>query len=161
MATTVVLDKEDNLLWSGLQWHRSCHSNEMTLLPILLAAVYLGTGKCSSKIVFVYGPHWTQLLFFIFDRAGGNFQLSSHWKQVNVLVFFFVFVLHDDTLSSLLSVLIMSRFWLQLIWFTGNWWKFLKMEAVQIRSDIWPIIWLQNIKWSSGRVEWFPGGGAT
>ena len=40
-------------------------------------------------------------------------------------------------------------------------WKFLKMEAVQIRSDIWPIIWLQNIKWSSGRVEWFPGGGAT
>ena len=51
MATTVVLDKDDNLLWSGLQWHRSCHSNEMTLLPILLAAVYLGTGTCSSKIV--------------------------------------------------------------------------------------------------------------
>ena len=50
-ATTVVLDKDENLLWSGLQRHRSCHSNEMTLLPILLAAVYLGTGNCSSKII--------------------------------------------------------------------------------------------------------------
>ena len=50
-ATTVVLDKDENLFWSGLQRHRSCHSNEMTLLPILLAAVYLGTGNCSSKII--------------------------------------------------------------------------------------------------------------
>ena len=33
IATTVVLDKDENLLWSGLQWHRSCHSNEMTPLP--------------------------------------------------------------------------------------------------------------------------------
>ena len=40
------------MLWSGLQWHRSCHSNEMTPLPILLAAVFLGTGNCSSKIVY-------------------------------------------------------------------------------------------------------------
>ena len=51
IATTVVLDKDENLLWSGLQRHRSCHSNEMTLLPILLLAVYLGTRNCSSKIV--------------------------------------------------------------------------------------------------------------
>ena len=51
IATTVVLLKDENLLWSGLQWHRSCHSNEMTPLPILLAAVFLGTGNCSSKIV--------------------------------------------------------------------------------------------------------------
>ena len=51
IAPTVVLDKDENLLWSGLQRHRSCHSNEMTLLPILLAAVYLGTGNCSSKII--------------------------------------------------------------------------------------------------------------
>ena len=50
--TTVVLDKDENLLWWGLQWHRSCHSNEMTPLPILLAAVFLGTGNCSSKIVY-------------------------------------------------------------------------------------------------------------
>ena len=50
--TTVVLDKDENLLWSGLQWHRSCHSNEMTPLPILLATVFLGTGNCSSKIVY-------------------------------------------------------------------------------------------------------------
>ena len=51
--TTVALDKDENLLLSGLQWHRSCRSNEMTLLPILLAAVFLGTGNnCSSKIVY-------------------------------------------------------------------------------------------------------------
>ena len=50
--TTVVLDKDETLLWSGLQWHRSCHGNEMTPLPTLLAAVYLGTGNCSSKIVY-------------------------------------------------------------------------------------------------------------
>ena len=52
IATTVVLNKEGNLLWSGLQWHRSCHSNEITPLPILLTAVSLGTGNCSSKIVY-------------------------------------------------------------------------------------------------------------
>ena len=51
IATTVVLDKDENLFCLGLQRHRSCHSNEMTLLLILLAAVYLGTGNCSSKIV--------------------------------------------------------------------------------------------------------------
>ena len=49
--TTVVLNKDENLLWSGLQWYRSCHSNEMMLLPILLKAVFLGTGNCSSKII--------------------------------------------------------------------------------------------------------------
>ena len=51
IATTVVLDEDENLFLSGLQRHRSCHSNEMTLLPILLAAVYLGTRNCSSKII--------------------------------------------------------------------------------------------------------------
>ena len=51
ITTTVVLDKDENLLLSGLQRHQSCHSNEMTLIPILLLAVYLGTGNCSSKIV--------------------------------------------------------------------------------------------------------------
>ena len=51
IATTVVLDEDENLFLSGLQRHRSCHSNEMTLLPILLAAVYFGTGNCSSKII--------------------------------------------------------------------------------------------------------------
>ena len=51
IAITVVLDKDENLLWSGLQRHWSCHSNEKTLLPILLAAVYLATENCSSKII--------------------------------------------------------------------------------------------------------------
>ena len=55
IATTVVLDKDENLSWSGLQRHRSCHSNEMTVLPVLLAAVYLGAGNCSSKIVTEQG----------------------------------------------------------------------------------------------------------
>ena len=41
IATTVVLDKDKNLSWSGLQWHESCHSNEMTPLPIILAALFL------------------------------------------------------------------------------------------------------------------------
>ena len=50
--TTVVLNKDETLLWSGLQWHRSCRGNEMTPLPILLAAVYLGSRNCSSKIVY-------------------------------------------------------------------------------------------------------------
>ena len=49
--TTVALDKDENLLWSRLQWHRSFHSNEMTPLPILLEVVFLGPGNCSSKIV--------------------------------------------------------------------------------------------------------------
>ena len=40
------------MLWSGLQWHRSCYGNEMTPLVILIAAVFLGTGNCSSKIVY-------------------------------------------------------------------------------------------------------------
>ena len=52
IATAVLLNKDGNLLWSGLQWHRSCHSNEITPLPILLAAVSLSTGSCSSKIVY-------------------------------------------------------------------------------------------------------------
>ena len=41
ISTTVILDKNENLLWSGLQRHWSCHSNGMTPLPILLTA--LGT----------------------------------------------------------------------------------------------------------------------
>ena len=52
IATTVLSDKDENLLWLRLQWHWGCPSNEMTLLPILIVAVFLGTGKCSSKIVY-------------------------------------------------------------------------------------------------------------
>ena len=39
IGTTHVLDKDENLLWSELQWHRSCHSKGMTPSPILLAEV--------------------------------------------------------------------------------------------------------------------------
>ena len=45
------LDKDEHWLWSGSQEHRSCHSNEMTPLPVWLAAIFLVTGNCSSKIV--------------------------------------------------------------------------------------------------------------
>ena len=72
--TTVVLDKDENLLWSGLQWHRSCHSNEMTPLPILLAAVFLGTGNCSSKIVY-----WS---FFLQQPPRCSWSLSEICKSV-------------------------------------------------------------------------------
>ena len=41
IATTVVLSKDENLFWSGL--------NEMKPLPIILAAIFL-RGNCSSKI---------------------------------------------------------------------------------------------------------------
>ena len=51
VATMDVLDEDENLFLSGLQRDQSCHSNEMTLWPILLAAVYLGTGNCSSKVI--------------------------------------------------------------------------------------------------------------
>ena len=77
IATTVVLDKDENLLWSGLQRHRSCHSNEMTLLPILLAAVYLGTGNCSSKIV-----HES---FFLQQRPWCSSNSSEICKFANIL----------------------------------------------------------------------------
>ena len=74
IATTVVLDKDENLLWSGLQWHRSCHSNEMTPLPILLAAVFLGTGNCSFKIVY-----WS---FFLQQPPRCSWSFSEICKSV-------------------------------------------------------------------------------
>ena len=74
IATTVLLDKDENLLWSGLQRHRSCHSNEMTLLAILLAAVFLGTENCSSKIV--HGS------FFLKWRPRCSWNLSEICKSV-------------------------------------------------------------------------------
>ena len=44
-----------NLLWSVLQWHRSCYSNKMTPLLILLAALFLGTEVHRSFFV-QYSP---------------------------------------------------------------------------------------------------------
>ena len=49
IATTVVLDKDEHLLWLGLQWHRSCRSNEMTPLPILLQQYFLALGSVLPK----------------------------------------------------------------------------------------------------------------
>ena len=51
--TTVVLDKDKKILSSGFSNEIGVViGNKMTLLPILLAAVYLGAGNCSSKIVY-------------------------------------------------------------------------------------------------------------
>ena len=50
IVTTILLDEDENLLWSGLQWHRSCCSNEMTKLPLLLAAVFISTGSCNYPL---------------------------------------------------------------------------------------------------------------
>ena len=74
IATTIILGKDEHLLWSVLQWHRSCHSNEITPLPILLAAVFLGTGNCSFKIVY-----WS---FFLQQPPRCSWSLSEICKSV-------------------------------------------------------------------------------
>ena len=69
IAATVASDEDENLLWSRLQCHWSCHSNKMTLLPFLLAAVFLGTGICSSKNrLWVLFPPIAALMFVKFKR---------------------------------------------------------------------------------------------
>ena len=51
IATTVVLDEDENLLWSGLQRHRSCHSNEMTvLLRTFLRKSFTGAFYSNSSL---------------------------------------------------------------------------------------------------------------
>ena len=88
IATTVVLNKDESLLWSWLQRHRSCHSNEMTLLPILFAAVYLGTGNCSSKIV--HGS------FFLQWRPRCSWSLSEICKSLIEIFWDEVFMVRNS-----------------------------------------------------------------
>ena len=45
ITSSAVLDKDENLLWSGLQWHQSCHNNEMTPLLNLRAATVVNQVK--------------------------------------------------------------------------------------------------------------------
>ena len=47
-----------------------CHSNEMTPLPILLAAVFLGTGNSSS--IIVHGRFFQCGLKFLWLEIGEN-----------------------------------------------------------------------------------------
>ena len=51
LVTTFLLGEDENLLWSDLQWHRCCRNNEMTKLPLLLAAVFIGTGSCNYPLI--------------------------------------------------------------------------------------------------------------
>ena len=53
ITTTDVLDKYENLLWTGLQRHRSCQSKEMGAIFCNLftcSRIFLGTGNSPSKI---------------------------------------------------------------------------------------------------------------
>ena len=49
VSATAVLDKDENLLWSGLQWHRNCHSNEMTPLLFYLCPYFSAVETVFSK----------------------------------------------------------------------------------------------------------------
>ena len=71
--TTVVLDKDETLLWSGLQWHRSCHGNEMTPLPILLAP-----GLLREKYTL------PRVYFLLDHKVGENSsrKVEESWKEV-------------------------------------------------------------------------------
>ena len=99
-VATNVLDKDENLLWSGLQWHRSCHSNEMTPLPILLAALFLGTGNCSSKIVY-----WN---FFLQQPPGCSWSLSEICKKVMEIFWEQVFMVRNTVIMDNLDVRLLS-----------------------------------------------------
>ena len=68
MITKAVLDKDEYFLWSVLQWHQSCHSNEMTSLPILLAqedpltwSLFLGTSFRNCRSFNIWNS-WTNLM---------------------------------------------------------------------------------------------------
>ena len=50
MIIKAVLDKDEYFLWSVLQWHQSCHSNEMT----------------SSRIVLAHEIPWFAAYFLVF-----------------------------------------------------------------------------------------------
>ena len=67
MITKAVLDKDEYFLWSVLQWNQSCHSNEMTSLPILLAqdlltcSLFLGTSFRNCRSFNIWNS-WTNLM---------------------------------------------------------------------------------------------------
>ena len=67
MITKAVLDKDEYFLWSVLQWNQSCHSNEMTSLPILLAqdlltcSLFLGTSFRNCRSFNIWNS-WTSLM---------------------------------------------------------------------------------------------------
>ena len=52
IATAVVLDEDENLLWSGLQRHRSCHSNEVTALGTVLRKSFTVAFSSNSSLDF-------------------------------------------------------------------------------------------------------------
>ena len=72
IVTSIVLDKDENLLWSGLQWHRSCHGNAITYFT------------CSN-----FSRHWklfprnrSQELFPPIIAASMFATLQARWDKV-------------------------------------------------------------------------------
>ena len=49
IATTVVLDKDENLLWSGLQWHRSCIATKWRYYLFYLQKYFSALGTVLPK----------------------------------------------------------------------------------------------------------------
>ena len=72
------LDKDENLFWSRLQWHRSCYSKEMTPFSFLLAAVFTGTGNSSPKNVL--GSFF--LLTYFLSEILCLHMSASHFSEV-------------------------------------------------------------------------------
>ena len=106
--TTVVLDKDETLLWSGLQWHRSCHGNEMTPLPILLAAAFLGTGNCSSKIVY--------RSFFLQKPPRCSWSLSEIYKSVFEIFWGDVFMVRNTVKKWTILIVGCYLYWTKRFW---------------------------------------------
>ena len=50
--TITVSVKDENFLWLVFYWHRSCHCNIVTSLPVLLLVLFLGSGRFFSPNPF-------------------------------------------------------------------------------------------------------------
>ena len=93
--TTALSNKDENLLWAMLHWHRSRHSKKWRRYLFLLVALFLGIWSflfhsCSRALctcsfnTFLLMPH-PSLFFSIFWRPGKVFPFVS---------FFFTSTLH-------------------------------------------------------------------
>ena len=111
IATTIVLDKDENLLWSGLQWHRSWHrGNEITPLPILLTAKSLSVIEMLWNEVFMVrntvknGQSWC---LAVICRKQSAFDMLFYLTVVSIFLKTCVKD-HEDSSSRLLE----RRIWL-------------------------------------------------
>ena len=86
IATTIVLDKDENLLWSGLQWHGSFHSNAITcfacssisrhlemVITIIIITIII-TKQCISMV-------WFPKSWFYLSRKKCILAIFSYFKK--------------------------------------------------------------------------------